>query len=139
MNSFNRYKRHQVVLDCSNDPGLTEQSHIPDCDMHRIMRQYEQTGLISHTARYKGTYQNYADAPTFQQAMDTVAAAQQMFETVPANIRAKFGNDPKLFLEFIQDKNNYQAIADLGLDNSHLPAPPPPPDPEPAPAPAPAP
>lgn len=120
MNCFDRYPRKQVVLDLSAEKPLTEQAHIEDCDMHRIMGQFEKTGLVSHLAKYKGQYGNMVDAPTFQQAMDAVATAKQMFDTVPGKIRAKFGNDPATFLAFVQDNNNYDEIKEMGLDVSHL-------------------
>ena len=123
MNGFRRYERVPTVLDCTGDPGLTEQSHKEDVDMHNIMRQFEKTGIVKHVAAHAGTYGDYVGAPGFQEAMNIIAKAESMFESVPAKIRAKFDNDPGKFVDFMQAPENYQAILDLGLDASHLPKP----------------
>ena len=122
--SFNRYERYQVGLDCSCDVVLTEQSHKKDCDMHRIVGQLRETGVTAHVKQYAGTYQNFIGVPDFQQAMDAIADAKTMFETVPSHIRNQFNNDPGQFLGFMQDNANYEAIQEMGLDVSHLTKPP---------------
>lgn len=113
----------RVGIDFADDEGMTEQSHKDSCDMHLIMRQYAETGLVTHRAQYDGQYMDMASAPDFQAAMDTVAKAASMFESVPSSIRNEFNNDPARFLDFMQDSKNFEKIAEMGLDNSHLPTP----------------
>lgn len=91
--------------------------------MHRIMRQYQETGIITHAKQYAGKYMDMADAMDFQRSMNIVTSATQMFETVPSQIRKKFGNDPAAFLDFVQNPENYDSIKEMGLDVSHLPPP----------------
>lgn len=124
--------------------GLTEQHHKESCDIHHIMKKYIRTGVLEHTRQYEGQYMNMASAPDFYNAQIILANARSMFETIPAEIRADFKNDPALFLEFIQDENNRDKIIEYGFSDEHLPpvidpaapiAPAPAPDPDPDPTP----
>lgn len=108
------------------EPSLTEQSHKASCDIRLIMRKAEKTGLIAHTSKYAGTYGNFASTPDFHSAQVIIADAKSMFDTVPARIRSKFDNDPAKFLSYVTNPKHREAIIDLGLDVSHLPAPVPP-------------
>ena len=116
-------KRRRVSVDFTNDPGKTEQCHKKDCDIRVIMRKAERQGVLEHVNRYKGQYMDLPDVPSFHEAMNIIATADQMFETVPSHIRKKFGNDPAEYLKFMQNPENRDAIEALGLDASHLPKP----------------
>lgn len=128
-------KRHhkRSGLDFSDAKALTEQNHKASCDIHNIMKKSQREGIVSHLAKHEGTYNDYAAAPDFTASMNIIAEANSMFESVPAQIRANFHNDPQEFVTFMQDDNNYEKIEKMGLDNSHLTKPEPPaPTPKPA-------
>ena len=132
--SFSVRDRRRVAMEFDPKKGLTEQHHKDRVNIHTIMRKYEKTGILEHVSQYKGEYMNLAGRPEFHEAMNIIAEAQQMFETVPAEIRKKFGNDPAEYVEFMQNPENRDKIEALGLDASHLPKPPEP-VPEPTPEP----
>ena len=118
--SFSVRKSKRVSIDFKGDKGLTEQHHKDSCDIHTIMRKYEKTGALEHTAKYGGSYMDFPNSMQFHECMNIVAEAASMFETVPAKIRAKFGNDPAAFLDFMQDNKNYDEIEEMGLDPSYM-------------------
>ena len=118
MKSVDR-KRVQLAFD--GDEGLTEQHHKESCDMHVIMDKAQKRGILEHVAKYQGTYGDFTQSVDLQENLNKVIKAQEMFETVPAKIRAKFGNDPYAYIEFMNDKENRDAIEKMGLDASHLP------------------
>lgn len=137
--SFSIRPTRRSRLKFVDDPGLTEQHHKDSCDMSLIMRRYEKTGAIDHIKQYKGEYLDMPSGTDFQTAMNVIAEANSMFETVPSNIRNKFRNDPAAYLDYMQDPKNKKAIIDMGLDASHLPDLPPEPaagdgSPDPSPA-----
>ena len=101
-------------VDFSNDPGHTRQAHKDECDINVIMGKYLKNGLISHVNEYQGEYGDFA-AIDFHEAMNTVIEAQNMFETVPSEIREQFGNDPGAFLEFAVNPDNEERMQELGL------------------------
>ena len=96
------------------DDGLTKQSHKKECDINFILQQFQKTGTIAHQKTYQGSYGEFADID-FHEAMNQVARANEMFETVPAHIRAEFGNDPAAFLNFVQDDKNEAKLIEMGL------------------------
>jgi len=94
--------------------GLTEQNHKDETDINKIVRKYNKTGLIDHLNQFE---KQYADMTgyDYQDAMNTVAAANTMFEGLPSQIRNKFDNDPAKFINFVDDENNYDAMVEMGL------------------------
>ena len=104
-----------------SEASLTEQSHAESADIHFIMRQQKEKGILTHLAKYEGSYMNLIDAPDFVQAEQQIAEAKTMFETVPSHVRNDFDNSPAKFLAFMQNADNRDAISEYGLDTSHLP------------------
>lgn len=102
------------------EPTLTEQHHRETVSIHSILKRYQATGVIDHVAKHQGTYFDYSEVPDFQTAQQMVADAHSMFETVPSEIRAEFGNDPAKFIDFMQNPENRNEIEAYGLDASHL-------------------
>lgn len=95
------------------------------CDINEIMARYFKTGLLEHVERRQGQYGEFHVMPDFHTAMTKVAEAQAMFLELPASIRARFGNDPGAFLDFVSSPDNIEEMRKIGL----LPkAPPPAPD-----------
>lgn len=94
--------------------GKTEQSHKTQCDINYILKDYQTKGIIRHANKNAGRYDdiNVAD---FQEAMFLVKEAQQMFDDLPSQLRNKFGNDPAQFLGFVQNPDNADEMAELGL------------------------
>ena len=51
----------------------------------------------------------------FQSAMEAVVRAQGAFNDLPANVRARFRNDPAEMLAFLEDGKNREEAVKLGL------------------------
>mgnify|MGYP000524301856 CR=1 FL=1 len=92
----------------------TRQEFAKECDINEIMKKYKKGELVQHVKEYGGRYGEFV-AIDFKQAMDTVAEAQSMFETIPSNIRSKFDNDPGQFLKFATDAKNADEMREMGL------------------------
>ena len=107
-----RSKRVRPII--KTGKGKTEQAHADKCDINHILRDYHKTGLIKHAAQHQGTYDDVT-AVDFQNAMFLVTNAQKMFDSLPANIRTRFGNDPGSFLDFVQNPDNTDEMAKLGI------------------------
>ena len=107
----------RVQLECQ-DSSLTHQSFKENCDINNILKKYESTGLVEHLNNHNGNYGNFLDAPSYQEALNHVINTEHMFNSVPANIRAKFNNDPAQFLEFVQNPDNKEELISLGLAKS---------------------
>lgn len=111
--------------------SLTKQSMKQECDINFIIQQFSKTGVIQHQKSYEGQYGDFMTID-FHEAMNVVAEANSMFESVPAAIRKEFGNDPKRFLDFVTNPENDDKLREMRL----IPPIAPPPEPGPAVAPA---
>mgnify|MGYP000175390794 CR=1 FL=1 len=94
--------------------GRTKQNHKDECDINHIMRKFKKTGVVEHRNENEPQY-GFADAITFNEAMNIVITAQTMFDDLPSHLRRKFGNDPSNFLDFVQNPENLQEMRELGL------------------------
>lgn len=99
------------------DPkSLTHQSMAPECDINTIMRKYEKTGVLEHRNNFHGQYGDFADVPAdYQESMNHVLAADEMFQTLPARIRRRFHNDPGAFIAYATDPSNQDELIAMGL------------------------
>lgn len=116
------YKTHERVQFQSLKPSLTKQSFKKECDINVIMKKFEKTGLVSHFNAQQGQYGNFIGAPDYHAAMNLLVAADEMFQSLPSKIRARFHNDPAEFLDFAQDEANEAEMIKLGLKRSEKPA-----------------
>lgn len=117
----------------------TEAEHAESVDIHKMMGDNRSKILQLHNATHGGTYGDYTNEPDFRESMTAIADADSMFQTLPADLRFDFENDPGRFLEFVQDEENRSEIEAYGLSTAHLPPLPETPAPQPAPAPSPEP
>ena len=94
--------------------GLTEQSHKDATDMNFILKDYHRTGLIKHAEKNKGRYDDVS-VQDFQEAMFKITEAQSMFDSLPGNMRKRFGNDPAAFLDYVHNPENLGEMKKMGM------------------------
>ena len=130
MQSF--YRDHRRLQITSFPASMAKQSMADECDINILMLRYQKTGMLNHIIRYKGQYADVSNQEDFQSALQTLQDANQMFDSLPAKVREKFKNDPGQFLAFVENPENREAMAELGLlDRPPKKAEPDPPPPEP--------
>lgn len=109
------YRKHKrVTLDCG-DQMITKQSHKDECDIHRILKQYQRTGIITHVQQARGTYEDLPSNTDFQEALNTMMSAEQAFAGLPAQVRRHFDNDPARFLAAFSDRSQHDQLREFGL------------------------
>lgn len=104
-------------------PSMTKQSEMDACDINNILKQFTPAGLqqlISENAA-RGQYADLPDEVDYQEALNTVIAANAAFDTLPAKIRERFHNNPAEFLEFFADPSNQDEAIRLGLATDNRP------------------
>jgi len=113
------------------EPSMTKQAFVAECDINNIIREFGVTGVARHINenRDKGLYADLPEPLDFQQSLNIVLQAQSSFDSLPAQVRARFGNNPEQFLGFLSDPANQEEAIKLGLatDNRPVPQPEPPP------------
>jgi phage internal scaffolding protein len=95
-------------------PSLAKQSFRDECDINNILRQFNVTGQLP-LGSVQPQYGDFSGITDYQSALNAVMAAQDSFLQLPAKVRAKFDNDPALFLEFASDEVNRDEMKALGL------------------------
>lgn len=115
----NNYDTKQVSDDTAVDPStwgpsLTVQSMTEDADINVMMKRFGVTGKMPENLRIP-TFGDFTQVGDFRSALNAVAEAQENFMLLPADLRAKFQNDPQLFLEFASDERNRTQMQELGL------------------------
>ncbi len=113
--SRNVYVPHFRVGKTCVGPSAAKQSFKDECDINKIMAKYRKTGLIDHVNRYKGDYSNLERGFEYQAGLNMIIEAKDAFESLPAEIRTRFGNDPGEFLEFVHDPESVDELVALGL------------------------
>ena len=87
-----------------------------DCDINRIMLKYQKTGVLDHAKTYQGQYSDFSQVTgDYQEHMNAVIQANEMFMSLPSSVRKQFDNDPGEFLAFVDDPNNADEMVSLGL------------------------
>ena len=105
-------------LDCE-DPSLAQQHFKDECDINNILRQFNITGLLPETP-LSPRYGDFTGINDYQSALNAVIAAEDGFMTLPADIRASFGNDPEQLINFLDNPENKDKAIALGLVDGKL-------------------
>lgn len=103
----------ETGLACADD-SLAVQSAKDETDINTIVRRFGLTGELPGDVDMpqSGDYSGVGD---FHSAMNVVRKAQEEFLRVPADIRARFLNDPQRFSDFFNDPVNQDEAIRLGL------------------------
>ena len=101
----------QLICD---DPTLAQQQFRAECDINNILKQFNVTGELP-IGSVQPQYGDFSGITDYQSALNAVIAAQDSFLALPAELRAKFDNDPALFVEFASDEANKDEMKAMGL------------------------
>jgi len=111
-------------LECL-DKSLALQSGKDEADINTIVKRFGLTGQVPAGFRVP-TYADFLNAPDdYRGALEAVRSAESAFLKVPAAIRARFENDPHLFVAFCSDPANLAELRKMGLAPSPAPETPP--------------
>lgn len=96
------------------EPTLTQQNMRDSTDINVMMERFGITGQIPvlNEIPMQGDFTNITD---FQSAMQQLTKSQNVFMTLPADMREKFHNNPHEFLDFTSKEENRTAMRDMGL------------------------
>lgn len=109
-------------------PSMTRQSEMEACDIHNVLKSFSQQGYEQalRDSAARGQYADLTSLPDYQQALDTVIAAQVSFAALPSQVRERFQNDPARFIDFLSRPENQDEAIRLGLaEDLRTPEPPP--------------
>lgn len=98
-------------------PSKTQQHGKQEADINTIVDRFLKTGLLPNVP-VPPTYQNFGEVFDFQSAMNTIKAATDSFMALPANIRARFDNNPAKFVGYVDhclETGDLDPLREMGL------------------------
>lgn len=99
----------------NDEPSKTDQSFKDEVNVNNIISKFNKTGQISHLAKKQGIYADLSEIQDLLTSRIQVQKAQEAFDSLPAEIRRRFGNSPVELVNFLQDPANDQEAVKLGL------------------------
>lgn len=105
--------RRRVMVDFSNDPGVTEQSHKDSCDITYILNQHIRMGGIPPMP--ENQFYDFTNVPDYQTALNTVLQIDSLFESLPLDARVAYDHDPVRFMKAVEDPSQRDALIKLGV------------------------
>jgi len=112
--TYDRDKNSDLAKLVFTRPSRTQQSFRDECDINTILERFNVTGQLP-VGSVQPQYGDFSGVTDYQSALNAVMAAQDSFLQLPAKVRAKFDNDPALFVEFASDEANRDEMKALGL------------------------
>lgn len=101
------------------EPSLAQQHFKDECDINNILRQFNITGLLPQSP-LSPRYGDFSGITDYHSALNAVIAAEDQFMALPAEIRARFQNDPEALINFLSDDANKDEAIKLGLVDQKL-------------------
>lgn len=99
----------------SDEETLTQQQFKDECNVNNILAKYKKTGMINHVNKHQGQFGDFSGLEDYQTSLQKLKQAQDNFETLPSELRIKFGNDPAKLIEFLADEKNNEDAYNFGL------------------------
>ena len=96
------------------EPSLAQQHFKEECDINTILERFNITGMLPQSP-LSPRYGDFSGIGDYHTALNRVIAAQDEFDGLPAQIRARFDNDPAKLIEFLNDEANRPEAEKLGI------------------------
>lgn len=118
MKISSKYSHHTVPGESNTEPSLTHQSFKSECDVNTIMDRFKTTGSLTDptiTPSRSPIFGDFTNVPDFRGAQEIIIESNNLFMSLPSDIREEFDHDPALFLDYCSDPSNASDLVDLGL------------------------
>lgn len=112
---YNAGKRETNFATMNKEPTMTQQSDRDTTNINVIVARYMKSGQPLPQVTEPGKFGDFTGISSFTDAMEMITKAKESFHEIPAQIRAKFNNDPAQFLTFIHDEKNIPELVKMGL------------------------
>ena len=109
MKFFNRYNHRKPVVKVKG-VSLTDPQFADDCDIQKVLKKY---GAINTPPPVP--FADCSQYTDFSDIMNHFNDAMEKFNSQPAEIRARFGNSPEKFFDFVTHPDNMQELVKMGL------------------------
>lgn len=106
--------RNKIRLDFSDAPSRTKSEFADDCNINNIVGKAMKTGILPSGNR-KPLFEDFSMVSDYVDTQRTIAQAEQNFMQLDPTIREQFGNNVANLLDFIDNPENAEEAAAMGL------------------------
>lgn len=103
------------------EKSMTQQCFAESADINNIMKRWLNGGPPPVSDAARATFRDVSSGQDYQEILHTVMEVQESFDTLPADMRARFKNDPAQLLAFIENPANTDECVQLGLFDEEPP------------------
>lgn len=96
------------------EPSLTKQAFAEEADINTIVRRFGLTGELPDGLQVPESG-DFVNALNYHESMNVIRKAEESFMELPAEVRARFRNDPGEFMDFVHKKENLEEARKLGI------------------------
>lgn len=112
--NYDRSKASAAHSRTNDQPTLTREADAADTDINVLVRRFGVIGTMPFVSD-PPKYADYESVFDFQTAMNTVRQAEEAFNSLDAQLRKRFSNDPQEFLAFCSNSDNLPEMEKLGI------------------------
>lgn len=114
MGMFTSDPRPVIACDPAGGGGA-HQSFKEECDINTILRRHREGAMVTHVNANPGVFADVTGFTDYREVLKRVERAGDYFSELSAKVRARFKNDPAVFLDFLADPENREELVELGL------------------------
>lgn len=110
----------RVQYECET-PSCTRQEFKKSCDLAQVLKRFAMTPegkeSLAMAQGHAETCQFFdvSSGMTFHTAQSLIADSRASMARLPAEVRARFGNDPAAYLDFVSDPASAPQLREWGL------------------------
>lgn len=119
---FSRYKRPLVSGSSFKKPSLTSQEFKDECNINKILYKYASQakllGLPLSEVLPKldsNAFRDVSNSETFQQSMNRIVQMEELYRSLPSDVRRKYGDTVEGFIGALGNPSEYEYLADHGV------------------------
>jgi phage internal scaffolding protein len=97
------------------DISKTDQSYKKSTDINVLIAKYQKTGIVPNLHQRTGSYGDFSEVPTLEDAFERVNSAIEAFNSLPADIRKLMDNDASQLASWLSNEDNHEMAIKYGL------------------------
>ena len=103
----------ETGLACSL-PTRAKQAFKDECDINVIVKRFGIGYELPSSFRLP-QFGDFSGIDSFEDAANAIAVAHENFDMLPADVRARFSNNPVDFVNFVTNADNFDDVVKMGL------------------------
>lgn len=100
-----------------NDVARQVQADRDGTDINLILGRYRGGNFAPNVNLQRPVYGDFSEAEDYLTALSSVKRAQELFDTLPARVRAYCENNPANLIPLVNDPENDELLRTLGITN----------------------